>query len=353
MKILDLIIETFSKFDNWHIAFLLVIVMLTFFIVKRNVRQFIDELLLKSRVKDALWLLIIVLGLLCYLVGFVAIKEEGVYRSLVVQLGNLFTTGVILGFLTNSDRFLGVFKASLNKVISGDDYIGNRKDLPAYWMRISKHLFKDKFPAISEDLLGIVKNNYFPKEDSSYYESYNIKNAIAWDDAERTIIRLVETITVKLVTHGKEHEFIVHSYINKPNRAEMGSINLRSFYIDGVDVRNERRLRVKNVAYDEPNYRTGLEIKIKLKGKDSFDLKYVFENRYKFENDHDLSFSASRITKGLMVEVNKCEGMSFDFYKAGTIENFSDRSDENSAEWEYRGIILPKQGYVLHINKTR
>jgi hypothetical protein len=353
MNILDSIVETFSKFDNWHIAFLLVIVLLSFFIVKRNVRQFIDDLLLKSRVKESLWLLIIVLGLTCYLIGFVAIKEDGVYRSLVVQLGNLFTTGVVLGFLTNSDRFLGVFKASLNKVITGEEYIGNRKDLPTYWVRISKHLFKDKFPAISEDLLGIVKNNYFPKEDSSYYESYKIKNDIAWDDDERTIIRLVETITVKLVTHGKDHEFVVHSFINKPNRAEMGSISLRNFYIDNVDVRNERRLKVKNVDYDEANHRTGLEIKIKLKGKETFDLKYVFENRYKYENDHDLSFSASRITKNLTIEVNKCEGMSFDFYKAGTIENFCDRSDANSGEWEYRGIILPKQGYVLHINKTR
>lgn len=118
---------------------------------------------MKSPVKDALWLLIIILGLACYFIGYVAIKEDGVYRTLVIQFGNLLTTGVILGFLTNSERFLGVFKASLNKVISGDEYVGNRKDLPAFWMKISKHMFKDRFPAISEELLGIVKNHYFPK----------------------------------------------------------------------------------------------------------------------------------------------------------------------------------------------
>lgn len=349
---LDTVASWFEDMDGRHVAFLIIIVLLTFFLIKKKARELVDDLLLKSPVKNALWLLIIVLGLTCYMVGFWAIKQDGVWRSIVIQLGNLFTTGVILGFLTNSERFLGVFKASLNKVISGDEYVGNRKDLPIYWMNISKHLFKDRFPAISGDLLGMVKNHYFPKEDSSYYQDYKIKNDISWEDEERTRIRLVETITVKLVTQGKEHEFLVHSYINKPNAGDFGSIELRNFYVDEVELRPGRNLKVKNTAFDNVKHWTGVEIRIKLKGKTEYDLKYVFESHYDFSNDHDLSFAASRITKGLTVEVNRCEGMAFDFYKAGTIENFVDKSDGNSVEQDYRGIILPKQGYVLHINKT-
>lgn len=349
---LDTIVSWFAKLDTLHVVFLVIIIVLTFFLVKKKARDLADDILLKSPVKDALWLLIIILGLACYFIGYVAIKEDGVYRTLVIQFGNLLTTGVILGFLTNSERFLGVFKASLNKVISGDEYVGNRKDLPAFWMKISKHMFKDRFPAISEELLGIVKNHYFPKEDSSYYQNYKIKNDISWLDEERTRIRLVETITVKLVTQGKEHEFVVHSYISKPNASVFGSTSLRSFCVEGVEWINERKLKVKNTTYDNVNHRTGIEIKTKLKGKTEYDLKYVFESQYIFSNDHDLSFEASRITKGLTIEVNRCDGMSFDFYKTGTIDNFIDKGDANSAEWEYRGIVLPKQGYVLHVNKT-
>lgn len=106
------------------------------------------------------------------------------------------------------------------------------------------------------------------------------------------------------------------------------------------------------MGYDSGNHRMGMEIKTKLTGKNCFELKYVFEKHYEFAYDHNISFNASRIAKGLIVEVNRCGGMSFDFYRAGTIENFIDRSDGNSVEWEYRGIILPKQGYVMHINKT-
>lgn len=83
-----------------HIAFMLTIVVLLFLIIKKNIRNFIDEVLLKSRVKAALWVVVILLGLTCYLIGFVAINQDGVYRTIAEIMMKVLVfvpVGLLLG----------------------------------------------------------------------------------------------------------------------------------------------------------------------------------------------------------------------------------------------------------------
>ena len=123
--------------------------------------------------------------LIClYIVGFFLIDDKSAWSKIAIKVADVLVIGVVLGFITNAAQFIGIFKQDLQDILYGKEFIRQRKDIYPLWENISKELFKNKFPTLHKELLKTI-NGYFPKDDVSYYNDYEIHTSIEWIDKEQ------------------------------------------------------------------------------------------------------------------------------------------------------------------------
>ena len=93
------------------------------------------------------------IGLVLYLLGYLVFGSDSLLGKFVLRLADLLILGVLLGYMTNSARFLGAFKKDLEDIIYGESFVSQRKDIYPIWERVSQALFGNRFPGINSELL--------------------------------------------------------------------------------------------------------------------------------------------------------------------------------------------------------
>ena len=90
-----------------------------------------------------------------------------------------------------------------------------------------------------------------------------------------------------------------------------------------------------------------------LSGSKKYEVRQKREKVYALEKDYDISFRARYIVNKLEVELKyPFEDLDINFIARGTIKDFKDvHQSEGFISKQYKGIILPKQGYIFVINK--
>ena len=109
-------------------------------------------------------------------------------------VGTTILASGIFSFMIKYARFAKIFKSELNEIIYESKYLEQQKNIIDIWERVSKVVFKNKFPKISKDIINDVKNMYFPTDHILYYNDFN------------------QTLEIELI--DKETEKISHSTFN-------------------------------------------------------------------------------------------------------------------------------------------
>lgn len=118
------------------------------------------------------WLMLVT-GLALYVIVYSgAISYSSIWRDVATKAADVLVIGVILGYFTNIAKMLGIFKQDLREIVYMEEHLQKRNDLDNLWDRISKQMFKNKFPIIHTQFLQAIKD-YFPQEEVSYYNNYN------------------------------------------------------------------------------------------------------------------------------------------------------------------------------------
>jgi hypothetical protein len=117
---------------------------------------------------------------------------------------------------------------------------------------------------------------------------------------------------------------------------------------------NEKKIELNSNNFTEryDNKNLYKDVKIDLKGQSEY--KFLVKKRIVLSktNNIDKRAYAICIQKNVKVTVVTGNGMDIEFYQTGTINKF----DENPVEingatkvwkWNYNGIILPKQGFII------
>lgn len=296
-----------------------------------------------SGLKGAIPWIILICGIIFLTLGFFDICKKVVFNDILREVGNICIVGVLVGYVTSSAQFMGVFKNELEDIIYDLKFLKKRNDIHIIWEKVSKTLFKSKFPEISIELLNIIKDKYFPLNQVSYYKDYQSIITITWVDEEKKIIKVEYEISFELISSTKnKFNFPLDSRVN----VEGIDFNNYSINVENYTVNGKPAVVVKKVDKIEDKFHH-FGIEVLLSGSDKYAISKKIIKQYSLEKDYHLSFSAKYIVKNYRIQIFCPNNISLCFIEKGTIEKFNNVKDRPGyLESHYKGLILPRQGYI-------
>lgn len=295
------------------------------------------------RAGSAWFFLLIGVGL--YALGYFGMEKTSIWREVVIKIGDVLVIGVVLGYLSNAAQFLGVFKKDLQNIIYGKEFVGQRKDLYQIWETISKHMFKNKFPTIHKDFLNVI-NGYFPQDEVSFYNDYEQNTTIEWKDKERGIIKVTDVVSFDLIAETEEKFKYPLKTWTKVKNKETYTNNLSNLLV------NKKKPSIETRDEFEEEGDICQEIYVTLQGATKYEIKYTREKTYNIDEDYYIGFRAKYIVNNFRVCLDYPDDIEVIFTCRGTQKDFEDvRCTKRRIEKKYKGIILPRQGYIFALRR--
>ena len=222
-----------------------------------------------------------------------------------------------------------------------------RTDKQEIWSMISRLLYQEKFPLISDEIENIITSRYFPTTHPYYIENcefiINITNFNEhfWQHDETMILHIKPTSKVKI-------PYTFKSVIDLPPH----DIPDVTDYINTEFSNNGVTTILDNSDIEKDNKYLKQTLTIDLEGSESYRL-VVKRSKIlcKITNPYK-TFVSTSIIKDLTLTVMLNVGIKVDFRSRGTVNDFieSDEQTNNDIKvikWTYKGLILPHQGYIL------
>jgi hypothetical protein len=294
----------------------------------------------------AAWLFLII-GLILYWIGFFYFDDSSLYSKISIKIADVLVIGVVLGFITNAAQFIGIFKQDLQDIIYGKEFIKQRKDIYPLWENLSKELFKNKFPSLHKELLNTV-NGYLPKDEVSYYNDYEIHTSIEWVDKDKGIIKVTDKVSFDLISETTDEiMYPIKSWTKIKDRIHYTNS------ITQITVNGNKPTDIKYIG-ERQDVEGSLcqEQQLSLQGFTKYEIKYTREKTYNIDDDYYVGFRAKYIVNKLrvcLVLPNEIEAI---FTSRGTQKDFEDIINKNNQiERRYRGIVLPRQGYIFSLKQ--
>lgn len=302
----------------------------------------------KYLLQNLAWISIVISCILFILSQWDYISEP--IRNLLEKIGITVLSSGVFSAVLKSLQFTGLFREEISRIMIGTEFIKNRTDLPELWKEISKILYNKKFPGISEYLENRILNSYFPKNETFYYEDYNvcIKISEINENFEITYEQESEYYVV-LDNELDEAELMIESEISDNSDNSLTIVNkLRYFRVDGEDWSLEEDESTKSNP-KKTLYRIVLN-----KGKKRYKIHSCYDRKYSLKDENYKLFRMKHITKGMMVLVDYPEDVSVSFFNIGLIKGFDSygQSIKNRMCKVHKDdIILPQQGFGMSFEK--
>lgn len=273
--------------------------------------------------------------------------EDGQVRHILTQAGVAILSSGVFAAALKSRQFTGLFKEELEKIILGSEFIKNRKDLPILWKTISKSIYLEKFPLISDELERIILYHYFPTDHDCYYKDFHVDIHIT-EITDDFVIKYVQTSRYTVImSDDKTDSFLVQeSEIDQ--ESETPVLNQLDFFrINGVNQDLDEDESTKN----DP---TKSKYVIPIIGSNQYKIHSQYTREYSLRGENYKKFTMHYITDGMIVVVDFPDDVKVSFFNIGMVNSFSEhlapRSHRISRIHE-KGLILPHQGFGLSFEK--
>lgn len=263
------------------------------------------------------------------------------------KLGDILLISALLSFLTNTAEYLGVFRKALEEIVYDPKFLRNRKDIEDVWENVSKVLFKSRFPQISHNLLVTIKKNYLSDNEVSYYGDYKNIYDIKYDSEDKRCVIVKNDINFTLhAVDTSDFTFPIKSWIcSKDGDKQKTFFNINSIHVNGDLV------VPKQISIIHKDGQLCFHYEITLKGSTEYKIKQSLEKRYSLDCDNYIGFQAKWLVNNLTVQLFHPEDMEVLFINRAASESFNlIKKKENYLEYEYKGLILRKQGYIMILN---
>ena len=334
-----------------QLAFILLLVCLFLFVMllMPGVRNGIDNLI-SNRYP---WVLVgyFLVGIICYAVSCYITKSEETLNSIfwLQKAGDLFLLGVFWGVITHTSRFADLFKKNVIDEFYSSKHLMQRKDIQDIWLNVSNVLMKDKYPKISQSILKIIKDVYFPTKVKGYYDNYQVDYHISFVDDQKEYIRSLETISYTYKQFIKTPKYERRMVCRKSQDDVQAQLNLISFKIDGNDVTQQVKL---SQEYKDGKQTKYYQVELPKKEGDDYRMEIQLEKTYRFNEDFDLTFSSHCITNNLQVELNYTLDFYAYFMPSGVPGEFTTTLCEHYLKAKYSGVMFPKQGFMILLRRA-
>lgn len=271
-----------------------------------------------------------------------------IWHELLSKLGDILLISSLLSFLTNTAEYLGVFKKALEEIIYDYKFLKNRNDIEDVWKNVSKILFKSKFPQISDALLKTVQKNYITDKEVSYYSNYRNLYEIKIDEDDNECFIIQNEVSFVLKTDTKdEFVFPMNNWLcAKEEDLEQTDHPFKEISVNG------KKIEIDTIQKKYENGMVNFSCEIKLSGSFEYKIKQCLEKRLLYKQDNYLAFRAKWLVNNMTVQLFYPKEISIHFICRGTSEDFNlVKKREGYLEYEYKGLILRRQGYVIILNR--
>jgi hypothetical protein len=301
----------------------------------------------KQSWKHAIPYLVLLFGILSFTYSIFGTFGNLAWKEFWGGLGKTFIAGGIFALLLKTIQFWGIFKEELLKIIYETKYLENRNDLPEIWERVSKVMFKNKFPTISKVITNDVRNIYFPGEHVLYYDNYKQTLEIELIDPEKSIIKVTQHSEYQV--HPNDRSKFTHKTVNTIRFNESYEevyIKAASYKVNGKEVNPA-------IARDVKDNCLITSYSVELSGDDLYKFETTIEKQYSLLYDNIIGTLKDNLIHNFDLKILLKGNLVIDFFNIGTLKKFKKTNvkNEHYQEYEYDGIIYPKQGYMLFIKK--
>lgn len=107
-----------------------------------------------------------------------------------------------------------------------------------------------------------------------------------------------------------------------------------------------------NAEVTEPKYEEGTlryDYKLQLAGSTEYKIKQKITKQYNLKDDNFIGYKARWLVNGLRVKVFHPKELGILFVNRGVMGEFSKEEREDFKEYEFKGLILKHQGFILTI----
>ena len=275
------------------------------------------------------------------------------YR-LLEQAANIILVSSLVSFLLNSIRYIGFFQEELEKIIYGESFLAQRKDIERVWRNVSNAFFKAKFPEIQEPLMLALKDYGSPDNDDysklSYYHNYRTIYHIDDDEEHPGMIAVKDEsqFTLKVEDKGKfTFPLKFWTCTTDDNRDEIEQV-LSLIQVNGKDVTPEEH----EPTYDEDTRMMLYHYSIPLENETEYKIKYITNSKQRLTDDNYLAFRARWLVKDMRVQIRYPNNYNVLFVNRAVSGGFTlNNVDDSFQEYEHQGVILKHQGYVIILIK--
>lgn len=271
------------------------------------------------------------------------------WNILLQKIGFIGLTSGVFASVLKSIQFTGLFKEELTKVISGTEFLNNRKDLPELWKKISKSIYAQKFPEISGLLEDRILTTYFPI-DTNHYNEDLIVSIVIHDISDDFIISYTQTIEYNAILDNDKNESQIKYTSTITDDEDVEEKNeLLSFKINDLEIEKEKYREIIR-----ENGKIKYTHKVPIKGENKFKVFLKVKNTYSLKGENVKLLRFNTITRNVDLTVSHKENIDVSFFNIGLVNDFKPIHTDikNTLSRRHRDdLILPRQGFGLSFNK--
>lgn len=290
------------------------------------------------------WLLILVGVVLLYISSIVT---NTWWINILEKAGLAILSSGVFASVLKSFQFAGLFKEEIEKIVLGTEFIENRNDLPQLWRQVSKSVYNQKFPEISDELQDIILNNYFPIKHKFYYEDFRYTLNIG-ELSDDHIIKFTQcTHYYVVLAKGDEETVLEGSWTYDKSEGLRLKRKIEYFKIDGEDYISSDQLEQHE---EEGDFEKTVHWKATIKNKKRFLVEIKEYREYHMHDDNYKLVRVNAITKEMDVSIQYPENMKVSFINIGLVEKFERKHIDHGrtiSRVHKNGLILPYQGFGI------
>lgn len=308
----------------------------------KNVQNFKNYLY-----KNLHWVLIII-SIFLIILGYKFADESNLIDDILRNTGYSILGSGVFASILKSIQFVGIFKDELSKVVTGDEFIENRKDLPLLWKKITQKVYNEKFPEVSDHLEDMLMTHYLPANSKHYYRDYTVTVDIH-NLSDDFIIEYTQTneYTIVLATDISETVLHLGSTIIAEEEAEIKN-NITYFSVNGKnETLNEEESTKDNEMVKEYKYLLN-------GGEKEYKIQIQFERKYSLHNENYKKFILHAYLKRMDVLINHPADVAVSFFNIGCVTKFRKLHIGIKNQIHRRhdeGLIMPHQGFGMSFEK--
>lgn len=273
-------------------------------------------------------------------------------------LGKLITDSVVL------DRQ----KAMISQVVSDSGFLNQhnmllrlmykpevlekRKDLEEIWRTVSRLVYQNTFPDISELIADRVLTEYFPKADNFYYEDFvEYMDISSFGDDKHIVVASKLNFTIKAMDTSQK---VTWNYVNEFMKEP--SDDVAQYRLDQLTVNGSDKLKACPSKAEPMDEGRMLRLTLSLGLGNSKDYKVRMVERKVYDprvpGNGIKDFTSTRFINRLELYVNYPDNLLDVVHSpVGTGPGGNLTPKTGGVSYIYNGLIFPHQGYRLVLRR--